>query len=129
MYAVVVAMLLLGVQRIFGDQYWMQQNKGMGYLYIALLSFSVVFIVWISVGLLKIRNWARIIAIPWNIAIAFLMIGLKVVATYLLSGEGSSVSEQISYLKPDTVVELSVGVVLIILSFLYLKKTIKDQFL
>jgi hypothetical protein len=122
LYLLVVIMFLYSIREIRYSEYWNSANDRNGAIYVVLLGCVVVFMAVIALGLLRFKKWARVMAIPWNLAVAFLLIGLKFVA-YLVLGEGFA-----GYFDPSTILQTSIGVVLIFISISYSRPSMKKRF-
>jgi len=89
---------------------------------ILLFSFIILFLIIVSYGLLTNKKWARVMAISWNLAIAFLLIGLKLII-YIMADSSLNISGYFSYYS---LMQIVIGFILIFLSFLYIKEN-KEQ--
>lgn len=91
---------------------------------ILLFSALIFFLIVISYGLLALKKWARVMAISWNLSIAFLLVGLKVVI-YIISDPDLNIS---GYFNFYSLMQIAIGLTLIYLSIIYTSNSIKDKF-
>ncbi len=99
-------------------------------MYNALAYFSIVVTIFVGYGLVKFKNWGRIFAIFWNLALAFILVALKFIALlimYILSD--GYIPENYSHFDIETSLQLVVGVALIYLSVSFNRKVIKTSFI
>ena len=82
----------------------------------------------VMVGLIGEREWARICTISWNLCIAFLLIGLKLIGYIFLQLKYNISDVYYSYFDWDTIFQLIIGIGLILLSFAFRSKSMKEYF-
>jgi hypothetical protein len=128
-YIAVIILLFGGVLQRAQYPFW--NNKEMNKLGIVydLTALGVIIITLIIIiGLIRLKPWGRLLAMIWNVGIAFLLIGLKLIGYYVLIGFSGSAPEDFNYFDSDTILQFVFGIILIILTISYKNKSIKELF-
>lgn len=124
LYMLVAVMLISGALKVVNDEYWKNVNTTTSFLYALLLIGATLFMSVIAFGLLRFKDWARRMAVPWNLVVAYLLIGMKLIY-YLILEKSFNYS---MYFDFNTIFQTVIGVSLMLLAMSYLKKSIKKIF-
>jgi len=128
-YLAMIILLVGGIFQRAQDSFWedMEMNKlGITYNITALGLIIITFM--IMVGLIRLKRWGRLWAMVWNVGIAFLLIGVKLIGYYVLIGHSATTPKDFNYFDSDTTLWLVLGLILIILTLLYGSKSMKELF-
>jgi hypothetical protein len=109
------------------EKNFLEKNAKLLFAY-DLISLSIILILLIIIiGLLKLKPWSRSAAIVWNISIAFILIGLKLVVYFLIIWQ-YGIPKDFNYFNLNTILEFVLGIILIFLAISFNSKSVKELF-
>ena len=122
-YMSFIVMLIIGISHENNGGTFISENIILSVLYVLL----ILWLFYVSYGLLTYEKWSRLTAIYSNISVAFLLVGLKAIVFIMFVDNVDSINYN-QYFDLGTSVSLALGVLLVVISIFYMKKTISQEF-
>jgi len=128
-YGAVVSLLLGGVVTRAQDAFWQSaETRTLRIMYDATSTGVLLLTLLIIVGLLRWKSWSRVWAMAWNISVAFWLVGFRAFGYFVLVGFSASPPAGFEYFDARTVLQWICGVTLVLLTFCYRTRSVKELF-
>lgn len=128
MYGIFVIGIIGGSTYRRLDTSWREVPTGTAIAYDILGLAAITVTVVSAVGLIKLKVWARIVAVVWNLCIAMLLSGLKIVAYITIALMSGSLPGDASYFDSETILSFALALSFVLLSVGLSTKKVRQAF-
>lgn len=128
-YGAVVALLFGGVLKRAQDAFWQSaETHTLRIMYDVASTGVLLLTLLILAGLLRRKSWGRVWAMAWNISMAFGLVGFRAFGYFVLVGFSAAPPAGFEYFDASTVLQWICGVTLVLLTFCYRVRSVKELF-
>ena len=116
-YAFVLVLFANGIKASLVDPIMSATIQGA--ILIVILTISILLTIVLSIALIRRKPWARKFAVPWNLGMAFILVGVKAIGLFVSINSALNKEIILNYFDINTIINILLGMILVVISIVY----------